>query len=127
MCVGGIKHEMLHGTSGSAEIEFIAPKSSLLKAVRREIFDDLLIGNFMKTKIKKGRSLYDPDFTLRVAKYSDNGRVKNLDDLKSYYDYYNHNRLKADSLAMDFQFFRRKLFGLLNDDLRAKIKYLIRR
>jgi hypothetical protein len=44
-------------------ITFEAPRKSLLEAVRWEIFDDLLIGNFTKTTLHGGlRSLY-PDFT----------------------------------------------------------------
>jgi hypothetical protein len=51
-----------------------------------EIFDDLLIGNFMKTTLH-GRwprdGLY-PDFTPYVAKFADNGRAKTTDEVRAY-------------------------------------------
>lgn len=125
--VGGISHEMLNSKKGKAEIQFEVPKNSLIKAIRREIFDDLIIGNYMKTKLKNARSLYDPDFNYTVTKYSDNGRVKTIDQLQDYFAYYNHNRSTEDSLLKSFLSLRRKLFGFFNNDLRNKIKHLIRR
>lgn len=58
-------------------ITFEVPKNSLMKAINYEIFDDLLIGNFMKTTFHGSgiNSLYDVDFTPIVAKFADNGRV----------------------------------------------------
>jgi hypothetical protein len=56
-----------------------------MTAVRYEIFDDLLIGNFMKTVLHGGlRSLY-PDFTPYVAKYGDNGRAFSVGELHDYF------------------------------------------
>jgi len=125
--VGGTKHEMLNNNYGSAEVEFSVPRTSLLKAVRREVFDDLLIGNFMKTQIKKGRTLYDPDFNYTVTKYSDNGRVKDTNELHKYFNYYNHNRKKRDILTRLYMEIRRNILGYLGNDLRIKIKHLFRR
>ena len=61
-----------------------------MKAVSNEIFDDLLIGNFMKTTLIDCDSLY-PDFTPYVAKYGDNGMAKSRQELKSYFQYYKLN------------------------------------
>ena len=61
-------------------IRFSAPKNSLVTAIKNEIFDDMLIGNFMKTQLINIRSLY-PDFTPYVAKYADNGMAKNKIEL----------------------------------------------
>ena len=62
------------------------PRSSLTTAVKYEIFDDLLIGNFMKVTLhgpwQPGR-LY-PDFTPYVSKFADNGRAKTLAELRDY-------------------------------------------
>jgi hypothetical protein len=59
-----------------------------MTAVRHEIFDDLLIGNFMKTTLHGGvRSLY-PDFTPYVAKYGDNGRAFSTSELGAYFAAY---------------------------------------
>jgi hypothetical protein len=45
-----------------------------MTAVEYQVFDDLLIGNFMRTKLHGGAKLY-PHFTPRTAKYSDNGAL----------------------------------------------------
>ena len=71
-----------------------------MKAIRQEIFDDLLIGNFMKTILIKGNSLYSPDFTFATAKYADNGRVKTNEQLKDYFAYYNKRRSNLDKLSI---------------------------
>jgi hypothetical protein len=69
-------------------ITFEAPRHSLMTAVRHEIFDDLLIGNFVKTVLHGGvRSLY-PDFTPYVAKYGDNGRAFSVGELHDYFSAY---------------------------------------
>lgn len=54
-------------------IHFIAPRNSLMKAVEYGYFDDLLIGNFMKTELINTR-LY-PHFTPIVAKLGGNAKV----------------------------------------------------
>ena len=125
--VGGEEHKMLDGERGFTKLKFSVPKNSLLKAVRKEIFDDLLIGNFMKTQIINGQSLYDPDFTLTVAKYSDNGRVKTQDELKKYFNYYNHKRDKRDILMQKSRFFINKFRLLIGPDNILRLKYLIRK
>jgi len=59
--------------------------------VKYEIFDDLLIGNFMKTTLHGGlRSLY-PGFTPYVAKYGDNGRAFSRAELEHYFRAYRVN------------------------------------
>jgi hypothetical protein len=69
-------------------ITFETPRGSLMQAIRWEIFDDLLIGNFTKTTLHGGlRSLY-PDFTPYVAKYGDNGRAFSHAELRDYFGAY---------------------------------------
>lgn len=82
--VGGKEHAVR--LSGPAEqgIWFEAPRHSLMEAVRHEIFDDLLIGNFVRTQLCGVRSLYDPNFNFIVAKYADNGRAKTAEEVKEY-------------------------------------------
>jgi hypothetical protein len=77
-------------------ITFETPRGSLMTAVRNEIFDDLLIGNFMKTTLHgKLRSLY-PDFTPYVAKYGDNGRAFSRAELHDYFaDYRSSGPFRA--------------------------------
>lgn len=72
---------------GDCGITFEAPRNSLLCAIRNEIFDDLLIGNFMKTTLHGTQSLY-PHFTPYVAKYGDNGRAFSRAELQQYFASY---------------------------------------
>ena len=61
-----------------------------MKAVSNEIFDDLLIGNFMQTTLINCKDLY-PNFTPYVAKYGDNGLARSNQELKNYFQYYKLN------------------------------------
>jgi hypothetical protein len=86
--VGGRDHFVDLGGPRGRGITFEAPRHSLLTAVRYEIFDDLLIGNFVQTTMHgEVRSLY-PDFTPYVAKYGDNGRAFSREQLDAYFRSY---------------------------------------
>jgi hypothetical protein len=65
-------------------ITFAVPRTSLMHAITYEMFDDLLIGNFMKTTLHNMKSLYDGDFAYNVAKYGDNGRVETEEEIRAY-------------------------------------------
>jgi hypothetical protein len=65
-------------------ITFEVPRHSLMTAIDYEIFDDLLIGNFMKTTLHKMGSLYDGDFNFAVTKFGDNGQVKTHREVDAY-------------------------------------------
>jgi hypothetical protein len=71
-------------------ITFEAPRNSLMQAIEFEIFDDILIGNFVKTRLegKWPATTLHPDFTPYVAKYADNGRAKSADELRIYFREY---------------------------------------
>jgi hypothetical protein len=82
--VGGRDHEIVVNPSKSKiGITFAVPRTSLMTAVRYEVFDDLLIGNFMKTTLHGLDSLY-PGFSPAVPKYADNGRVNTRYELACY-------------------------------------------
>jgi len=66
---------------------FEVPRASLMTAVRYRVFDDLLIGNFMKVTLHGGATLY-PDFSPYVAKYSDNGDARTRKQLSAYFRTY---------------------------------------
>jgi len=88
MRVGGRDTFIDLGGPRGRGITFEAPRNSLMTALRYEIFDDLLIGNFVKTVLHGGvRSLY-PDFTPYVAKYGDNGRAFSVGELHDYFQSY---------------------------------------
>jgi hypothetical protein len=57
-----------------------------MTSVRLEIFDDLLIGNYMRTTLLgdwQGKTLR-PDFTACVAKYADNGEARTPEQVAAY-------------------------------------------
>jgi hypothetical protein len=71
-------------------VTFEVPRNSLMQAVKWEIFDDLLIGNFMTTCLhgKWPQSRLYPDFTPYVTKYADNGLSRTEDELRRYFAEY---------------------------------------
>lgn len=127
LVVGGVSSSVVSGGKGSVDLQFEVPRKSLVRAVRREIFDDLLIGNFMKTTILGARNLYFPDFTLAVAKYADNGGVKIASELKDYFAYYRKDRTISDRLERRIAFAKRALFASLSDEIRITLKKILRR
>jgi hypothetical protein len=95
--VGGQDHRIeLDRAQPGKGITFEVPRGSLLTAVRYQVFDDLLIGNFMKTTLHGdfGPSRLYPDFSPYVAKYGDNGRARTRDELRRYFrSYYRRDPL----------------------------------
>lgn len=94
----------LNKDQGNKGITFEVPRQSLVSAVRYRVFDDLMIGNFMKTTLHGLASLY-PDFTPYVAKYADGGRAESKKELRDYFHHYRRRdpigyifrRLESDS------------------------------
>jgi L-ascorbate metabolism protein UlaG (beta-lactamase superfamily) len=87
--VGGQKNFIsLNKSLPKRGIRFEVPRSSLMKAINYEIFDDLLIGNFMRTTFFGLRSLYDFDFNPLVTKYADNGKAKTEEEVYQYINEY---------------------------------------
>lgn len=71
-------------------LTFEVPRQSLVTAVSYKVFDDLLIGNFMKATLTgkwRHKRLY-PDFTPYVAKYADNGGARTDAELEKYFREY---------------------------------------
>ncbi len=74
-------------------VTFETPRGSLMECIRHEIFDDVLIGNFMKTTLhgpweRQGALGLYPHFTPFVTKYGDNGRAVTKDELRRYFAFY---------------------------------------
>lgn len=71
-------------------LAFEVPRHSLMTAVDHEVFDDLLIGNFMKTTFQGRwrRHSLRPDFSPYVAKYADNGKARTSAELHRYFAAY---------------------------------------
>lgn len=80
-------------------ISFECPRRSLMTGIEHELFDDLLIGNYMRTTLHNVAALY-PRFTPYVAKYGDNGGAKTRTDLLMYFGHYYLRDPIAASLKM---------------------------
>ena len=68
-------------------ISFECPRASLITGIENQLFDDLLIGNFMRTTLHNVHDLY-PHFTPYVAKCADSGGAKTRRELITYFGYY---------------------------------------
>lgn len=74
-------------------LTFETPRHSLMEAVRWEVFDDLLIGNYTKTTLhgpweKQGTDALYPDFGPFLTKYGDNGGARTPEQLRAYFRAY---------------------------------------
>jgi hypothetical protein len=89
--VGGVDHPVdLGGRRTGRSITFAVPRASLMRAIEWEIFDDLLIGNFMQATLHgkwPSSGLY-PGFTPYVTKYADNGGARTSEELRAYFAEY---------------------------------------
>lgn len=92
--VGGQSHRVAFAGPRDKGVAFEVPAHSLMTAIRYEIFDDLLIGNFMRTKLYNIDSLYDPPVNFMIAKLGDNGGVETEAALRSYMNEY-HRRSRG--------------------------------
>jgi hypothetical protein len=95
-------------------ITFEVPRNSLMTAIKYQIFDDLLIGNFMRTTLhgKTGAAGLYPDFTPYVAKYADNGGARSKEELAEYFRKY---RQRA-----PFEYMRGRLRNVAKDVIRDR-------
>jgi hypothetical protein len=89
--VGGEEHAIdLGGRATGRSVTFAVPRASLTRAVEWEIFDDLLIGNYMTTALHgpwPSSRLY-PGFTPCGTKYADTGRARTDAELRAYFAEY---------------------------------------
>ena len=59
-----------------------------METVNYKIFDDLFIGNFMKTTLHNMNSLYDNHFNYIITKWSDNGGINTDEEFELYKSHY---------------------------------------
>ena len=78
-----VKPKANRGTRG---VVFYCPRRSLMEVVSTGYFDDLLIGNFMRTQLVN-LQLY-PHFSPRIAKYGGNAKVYTRRALRQFYWHY---------------------------------------
>ena len=92
--VGGRDHTIDIDRSHRRGITFAVPRQSLMTAVEWQAFDDLLIGNFMRTTLhgdwwgKHGADALYPHFTPFVTKFGDNGGARSAAELRAYFAAY---------------------------------------
>jgi hypothetical protein len=77
----------LNRSKRNVGLRFECPRNSLMSCIEHELFDDLLIGNYMRTTLFNVEALY-PHFTPFVAKYADNGGAKTKRELGAYFRHY---------------------------------------
>lgn len=88
--VGGVEHEIPLGRRGGRRgVTFEVPRGSLMTAIQYEVFDNLLIGNFMKTTLH-GPSIADfhEAWSRHVGKVGDNGRARSREAVARYVEDY---------------------------------------
>jgi hypothetical protein len=84
--VGGKEHTIRMEGPKDRGVTFAVPRGSLMTSIDYRIFDDLLIGNFMKTTLHGLDQLNAPpaEFNYSVAKYGDNGQAETEAEIAAY-------------------------------------------
>ena len=98
--VGGKEFNLKFNGPKEKGISFELPKNSLLNACKYKVFDDLLVANFMKTKLYNLQSLYEPNanFTHEICKFGDSGMAYSQGEIDKYKKYY------AKKMGMEYFF-----------------------
>ncbi len=84
--VGGVEHEFPVGSGNNRGVTFEVPRHSFMEAVKWEVFDDLMIGNFTKTTVTGDWTTdeFGTKFTPLVGKYADNGYARTHAEIRKY-------------------------------------------
>ena len=111
--VGGVETmvDINSANRGGVGVTFEAPRQSLMAAVRYRVFDDMMIGNFMRTTLHgtDNRTYLNRTFTPVVCKYADNGGAESKDELQRYMDHY-YARDRVGHLMMHLETHSESLF-----------------
>ena len=110
--VGGRDHHITFNRGKYRRgVTFEAPRNSLMTCVEQEIFNDMLIGNFMKMTLHGhwGNARLFPDFVPYVTKYADNGQAKLKQELARYMEQY-RRRAPLEFLVHRLEFRTKNLF-----------------
>jgi len=101
LVVGGEEHVIRWSTSDRSGVTFEVPRASLLTAVTYEIFDDLFLGNFMKTTLHgRLRSAgLSPAVNPYLGKWADNGRARSQSEVADYLKQYSRQAPLANLLG----------------------------
>jgi hypothetical protein len=84
--IGGCESRVPIDPAVERRVTFEVPRHSLVEALRGDAFDDLLIGNFMRTTLHGdwAPASFESEFSRRVAKYGDNGRARTPQEVDRY-------------------------------------------
>ena len=84
--IGKKDHNLKFEGPKNKGLSFELPRNSLVTACEFNVFDDLLIGNFMKTKLFGLQNLYDPYFNFNeiICKIGDNGLAYSKEEIREY-------------------------------------------
>lgn len=124
--IGGKKIECLLNEKLNKVLEFECPRTSFMNAVRTNTFDNLLIGNFMRTRCYNFKSsIYNPDFGKTVAKLFDNGGVSSENEVRDYIGFYSRRRGARDKVSMKVRAAWNRCSNLAPNTLRASIKRVL--
>ncbi len=106
---------------------FHAPRKSLLRAIKSNIFDDLLIGNFAKVYILENQPVNFKNTFKVASKYIDNAGVNNLEELKKFLWVYRNSydnkliqiksdiKVKSRDLILSKLISNKKILGVLKN------------
>jgi hypothetical protein len=82
---GDVMNVELSSRNAGRALQFEVPRNSLMTAVEHGVFDDLLIGNFMRTTfLGPWRKRTLADVSPYIAKFGDNGRAYTKRELARY-------------------------------------------
>ncbi len=99
-----------------------APKNSVLRSVRENIFDDLLIGNFAKLIINNKSNINYHSIFRFASKIHDNAEIRNGEELKEFFTFV---RDSFDSKKNYFNYrFKKHTRELILSNMREKIGLL---
>ena len=106
---------------------FHVPRKSLLRAIKSNIFDDLLIGNFAKVYILENQPVNFKNTFKVASKYIDNAGVNNLEELKKFLWVYRNSydnkliqikseiKVKSRDLILSKLISNKKILGVLKN------------
>ena len=123
--VGGKTNTIQLNPGSNKGIDFEVPRSSLVQAIKYQIFDDLLIGNFMKTTLHNLNSLYSYDFNFLVTKYGDNGKAQTEIEVKEYLKEYKR-RAGRQYIYDSFYDFSANIVNRVISDRGSKLRRLMK-
>ncbi len=95
--VGGVDNRVTWKTRQFQRgITFEVPRNSLMLSIQLGIFEDLLIGNFMKVTLNGKWTTQDlnSDFSIYVGKYADNGLAYSQEQVQRYLSIYQRRFLE---------------------------------